>query len=286
MRFPLYTAFGLIGGLLLTGSFPAYSQAKPNPEQIVRDASWNELHRQGPPRQVRYRLLKEDSKGSTLKEIVETTDGDVARLIEKNGQPLTPEEEQTELHRLQLLLEHPEIQAHRHKKEKEDSSRGDEMVRMLPEAFLYTYEGTVEGPSGTCYRLSFKPNPAFVPPDREGEVYHGMVGELWVDKTQLRLARIDAHLVGDVNFGWGVIGKLYKGGSILVEDADVGLHHWETTQMQLKLHGKVLLVKNMDFSTTESSTDFQQVPANTTYKDAIRMLTKPGELDTGESGEK
>lgn len=286
MRFPLYTALGLIGALLLTSATPAYPQSPINPEQIVRDASWNELHRQGPRRQVRFRLSKTDSKGSTLKEIVETTDGDVARLVEKNGHPLTPEEEQAELHRLQQLLDNPEIQAHRHKKEQEDSSRGDEMVRMLPDAFLYTYEGMVEGPSGPCYRFSFKPNPSFNPPDREGEVYHGMVGELWVDQAQLRLARIDAHLVGDVNFGWGVIGKLYKGGSILVEDADVGLHHWETIQMKLNLHGKILLVKNMDFSTTEHSTDFQQVPADTNYKDAIRMLTTPGELETAESGQK
>ena len=286
MRFPLCTAFCLIGGSLLAASIPAYPQSQPNPEQIVRDASWNELHRQGPPRQVRYRLLKKDSKGSTLKEIVETTDGDVARLIEKNGQPLSPEEEQAELHRLQQLLDDPAIQAHRHKKEQEDSSRGNEMVRMLPDAFLYTYEGMVAGPSGPCYRLSFKPNPSFVPPDREGEVYHGMVGELWVDQAQLRLSRIDAHLVGDVNFGWGVIGKLFKGGSILVEDADVGLHHWETIQMKLNLHGKVLLVKNMDFSTTERGTDFQPVPASTTYKDAIRMLTKPEEMESGDTADK
>jgi hypothetical protein len=56
-----------------------------------------------------------------------------------------------------------------------------------------------------------------------------MVGELWVDQAQLRLVKIDAHLISDVNFGWGVLGRLYKGGSILVENADVGLHHWETT---------------------------------------------------------
>ena len=286
MRFSLCTAFGLVGGLLLTASIPAYSQSNPDPEQIVRAASWNELHRQGPPRQVRYRLFKEDSKGSTLKEIVETTDGEVARLMERNGSPLSAEEDRAELHRLRQLLENPAIQAHRHKKEQEDSSRGDEMVRMLPDAFLYAYEGMVDGPSGPCYRFSFKPNPAFIPPDREGEVYHGMMGELWVDQAQLRLTKIDAHLISDVDFGWGVIGKLFKGGSILVENADVGMHHWETIQMQLKLQGKVLLVKNMDFSTTERGTDFQPVPASTTYKDAIRMLTKPEEMESGDTPDK
>ena len=91
-------------------------------------------------------------------------------------------------------------------------------------------------------------------------------------KSQLRLAKIDAHLISDVNFGWGVIGKLFKGGSILVENEDVGSNHWETLDMRLRLQGKILMMKSVDFSTTETSTDFSPVPPDTTYKDAIRML--------------
>lgn len=272
---PLALLLALCVVFLLAASGPGRAQANdqvPDVLKMVRDASWNELHSNGSPRPFRYRLAKENSKGSNVKLIVETKDGDVARLIEKDGKPLTPEEDQAEIARLDNLLAHPEIQAHRHKKEQEDSARGNEMVRMLPDAFLFTYAGTVQRPSGTCYRLTFKPNPAFKPPDREGEVYHGMVGDLWVDESQLRLAKMDAHLVSDVNFGWGVIGKLFKGGSILVENKDVGFNHWETFDMRLRLQGKILMMKSVDFSTTETSTDFSPVPPDTTYKDAIQML--------------
>jgi hypothetical protein len=248
-----------------------------DPAKIVRDASYNELHATKPGRSFSYRQHKVDPKGSLIKEIVETKDGDVARLIEKDGKPLPPEEEQAEIDRLNNLLAHPEVQEHRHKKEQEDSARGDEMVRMLPDAFLYTFDGMVEGPSGPCYRLKFKPNPAFTPPDREGEVYHGMVGELWVDRAQLRLAKIDAHLFSDVNFGWGVLGRLYKGGSILVQNADVGLHHWETIHMKLNLQGKLLMLKSVDYSTTEDFSDFKVQPQELGYQEAIRLLQKiPG----------
>jgi hypothetical protein len=245
-----------------------------NPQKIVRDASWNELHAKSPNRSFSYVLHKVDPKGSTVKQIFETKDGDVARLLSKDGKPLPPEDERAELDRLNHLLAHPEVQEHRHKKEQEDSARGDEMVRMLPDAFLFNYEGMIEGPNGPCYRLSFKPNPAFTPPDREGEVYHGMVGELWVDQAQLRLAKIDAHLISDVNFGWGVLGRLYKGGSILVENSDVGLHHWETTHMKLQLQGKLLMMKSVDYSTTEDSSDFKVQAQELGYQDAIRLLQK------------
>jgi hypothetical protein len=148
------------------------------------------------------------------------------------------------------------------------------MVRMLPDAFLFTDDGTVQGPSGPCYRLQFRPNPAFTPPDREGEVYHGMVGELWVDKGQLRLAKIDAHLISDVNFGWGVLGRLFKGGSILVQNSDVGMNHWETIHMKLDLRGKVLMMKSVDFSTTEDYSDFRMQQQELGYQEAIRLLQK------------
>ncbi len=283
VSFPLGASV-LAGALFLGAATAASGQALSqngnpavDPAKIVRDASYNELHSTKPGRSFSYRQHKVDPKGSAVKEIVETKDGDVARLIERNGRPLPPEEEQAEIDRLNNLLAHPEIQEHRHKKEQEDSARGDEMVRMLPDAFLYTFDGMVEGPSGLCYRLKFRPNPAFTPPDREGEVYHGMVGELWVDQSQLRLAKIDAHLISDVNFGWGVLGRLYKGGSILVQNADVGLHHWETIHMKLNLQGKLLMLKSVDYSTTEDFSDFKIQPVELGYQEAIRLLQKiPG----------
>jgi hypothetical protein len=274
----------MLAGALFLGTATASGQALSqngnpaiDPAKIVRDASYNELHATKPGRSFSYRQHKVDAKGSTLKEIVETKDGDVARLIEKDGKPLPQQEERAEIDRLNNLLAHPEVQEHRHKKEQEDSARGDEMVRMLPDAFLFTFDGMVEGPNGLCYRLKFKPNPAFTPPDREGEVYHGMVGELWVDQAQLRLVKIDAHLISDVNFGWGVLGRLYKGGSILVQNADVGLHHWETVHMKLQLQGKLLMLKSVDYSTTEDFTDFKVQPQELGYQEAIRLLQKiPG----------
>jgi len=271
----------VLSAALLAGSGGAAGQASPQngttsvePQKIVRDASWNELHAHNSGHSFSYLQHKLDPKGSQVKRIFETKDGDVTRLLEKDGKPLSPQEEQAEMDRLNHLLNHPEVQEHRHKKEQEDSARGDEMVRMLPDAFLFTLSGMVEGPNGPCYRLQFKPNPAFTPPDREGEVYHGMVGELWVDQAQLRLVKIDAHLISDVNFGWGVLGRLYKGGSILVQNADVGLHHWETIHMKLNLQGKLLMMKSVDYSTTEDSSDFQIQTQELGYQEAIRLLEK------------
>lgn len=243
-----------------------------DPVPLVKRASRNELGTGGSGHPYRYKLHKIDDGKITTKEIVETRDGDVARLISTGDKPLSLEAEQAEINRLNNLLAHPEIQAHRHKKEQEDSDRANEMIRLLPDAFLYHYEGMVEGPNGPCYRLSFKPNPNFTPPDREGEVYHGMMGELWIDQRQERMVKLDAHLIADVNFGWGILGKLYKGGTILVEQKDVGTGHWETTHMGLHLQGKVLMLKSLDIQTTEDASEFEPVQPQMSYQDAVHLL--------------
>src|SRR5579862_2218036 len=94
-----------------------------DPVAIVRRASQNELHSSNGNHPFRYKLHKIDDEKITTKEIVETKDGDVARLIAVHDEPLTPEAAQAELDRLNTLMDHPEIQEHRHKREQEDSNR-------------------------------------------------------------------------------------------------------------------------------------------------------------------
>jgi hypothetical protein len=278
-RLPVPSSLAALLCLMVVFTAAGFTSAAQTPNStspetlaLVRRASQNELHSPAPPYPVRYKIRKQESKGSTTKEIVETKDGEVARLVAKDDKPLTAEEEKAEMDRLDNLLSHPEIQEHRHKREQEDSGRADEMTVMLPDAFIFTDLGIVEGSSGPAHRLSFKPNPSFKPPDREGEVYHGMEGELWIDQAQERMVKLDAHLISDVEFGWGILGKLYKGGTLTIEQKDVGHHHWEPTLMNLNLTGIALMVKSLSFQINETSSDFQPVPLNLSYQDAIHML--------------
>ena len=268
-RFP--AVWLLFPCLALPSSLQAAAEAAPAPEKIVRDASWNELHAGNNGHPFRYRVHDVDSGKSTVKEHVEARDGDVSRLLEKDGKPLSASADAAERARLEKLRGDPEAMAARRKKSHAESVRENEMIRLLPEAFTYTLLGMVSGPNGPCYRLGFAPNPAFNPPDRQAEVYHGMAGELWIDQAQQRIVRLDAHLIADVDFGWGIAGRLYKGGTILVEERDVGDHHWETTHEDLNLHGKILLVKSLDVVETEDYTDFAPVPDNG-YQAAITYL--------------
>ena len=221
---------------------------------------------------LRYVLRKTDEQHDTTKDIIETSQGDVARLVAINGQPLSAEANQAELDRLHTLANHPEIQQHRHQREQKDAARVDRLMRLLPDAFLYRYEGMTDCAAGSCYRLSFSPNPHFTPPDMEASIFRGLAGEVWIDQGQERLTHLDAHVIANVDFGWGILGKLDKGGTILLEQSDIGGHDWELTHLKLNLTGKALMVKSLNIQITEQASHFTQVPPGVDYRKAIQLL--------------
>ena len=74
------------------------------------------------------------------------------------------------------------------------------------------------------------------------------------------------------------LGRLYKGGKFLIEQRDVGGGHWETVRQILQFNGKILLVKSLTISSTETTYDFRPVPANLTTAQALELLYKSDEV--------
>ena len=247
---------------------------------LVRRASRHRLDMdQGHPL-LRFVLRKKDGAQETTKEIIETKDGDVARLIAVDGKPLSAEAERVEMARLDFLAAHPELEEHRHRGEMRDQARIDRLLGMLPEAEIYTLEGMVPcdagGGEGMCYRMSFRPNPKFVPPDIAADFLRGFAGEVWIDKEQERLTRLQAHLIVDVNFGFGILGKVNKGGTAELRQRDVGGHEWKLTELKLNLTGRALMVKALNIQIEEVASGFRPVKPGLGYREAIEMLKHEG----------
>jgi len=98
-----------------------------------------------------------------------------------------------------------------------------------------------------------------------------MAGEMWIDPVHLRVVRLEGHLQQDVDFGWGILGRLNKGGWIVIEQANVGGGQWRTTHFQMAMSGRVVW-KTRVFDTTEDETGYEPVPVRLGYQKAIEML--------------
>ena len=267
--------------LLLAWVAPVYGQPAsghgesppPAPGQALVDrALANEYSAaQDASHPMRYQLRKTSPRLTTTKEIYETKDGDVARLIAVNDQTLSPADEQKEEARLNALAGDPGKQRRRKQDEDADAARAFKVLRALPTAFVYQYASEGEGPTGKVEKFTFRPNPAFSPPDLETEALTAMAGEIWIDPVHQRVARLEGHVQHDVDFGWGILGRLNKGGWIVIEQADVGGGQWRTVRLQMVMSGRVV-IKTRVFDTTEEQTKFAPLPAGLDYKKAIAML--------------
>ncbi len=220
---------------------------------------------------MRYKLRKTSPRLSTTKLIVETKDGDVARLIAVSDNPLSVEDKQKEEARLQGLLDDPNQQRHRKEREQGDTERVRKVMRALSDAFVYRFAGIVETPQGPSYRLSFQPNPHFDPQDLEAQVLKGMAGELWIDVAQQRVTRLEGKRLHAVDYGLGILGRLDEGGTMLLEQADTGNHQWRTTHMVLVMNARVLF-KPVKLDTTLELSEFAPVATGMSYRQAIEML--------------
>jgi len=254
-------------------------QDSPSSIELVRAAVANEVAAADDSSiKHMFRSRKQTAQGSQTRLYVETQEAMAGVTIAYNDQSLAPEQVQDENNRLAGLASNPEQLRHKHSQEQETAERTLRIVKALPDAFLYDYDGEEQGAADLgkdgdrLIRLKFRPNPAYHPPSRVEEVLPGMQGIVLIDPVARRLARVDGTLFKEVGFGWGILGHLDKGGHFLVEQRDVGDGSWDVSRMTLSFTGRILLFKGISIKSHEVFSDFRRVPANTTFAQGVEML--------------
>ena len=278
------TATLILAAVLLCASAAAQPDHGQNisPVELVRKTVNNELKADKESGHFMFRSRKQTSSGSQTKLFVQTRDATAAMLIAINDQPLTPQQRQGEEGRLQYLMKNPDELKRKRKQERDDDERTSRIMRALPDAFLFEYEGTEKGSptvgaeGAELVRLKFQPNPNYDPPSRVEQVLTGMQGIVLIDAKDNRIARMDGTLFRDVGFGWGILGHLDKGGHFLVQQAKIGDDTWAITSMQLNFTGKAFFFKNIAFKHEEVFSNFRKVPSNLSFAEGVALLHKQG----------
>jgi hypothetical protein len=79
-------------------------------------------------------------------------------------------------------------------------------------------------------------------------------------------------LVQNVDFGGGILGKLRKGGSFEVNQADVAGGHWKLTKLVVHMSGRALFFATINQQQDEVMSNFHEVPPGTTLAKAADLL--------------
>lgn len=224
---------------------------------------------------LRYRMHLVDSKGDRVRDMVESRDGTVARLILRDGKPLTPEQDKAERERLNDMLADPAGFAKHAKGDESGKKVADSLIRLMPDAMIYTYvpgqPQTGKNPSITEVVLDFEPNPKFHPPSTTAEALTGLKGRAWLDPKSKQLLRAEGTIFKSINFGWGMIAHIYPGGKLAYEQADAGNGRWIFTHFTERISVRALMVKSLNINTDVDASNFQVVPSMS-YQEAVRLL--------------
>ncbi len=237
----------------------------------VRDIIKNEIESDAKDHTLwRYRFHREDEKNNYDRDVVETRDGQLARTLLIAGRPLTEDQRRKDEERMQKLVNSEDERAKRAKREKEDTDKAVQMLKAIPEAFIFKYAGEEAGQ----LRLTFFPNPHYDAPTRELQVFKSLSGSMWVDPVARHLTKIEGQLFEDVTFGWGVLARLNKGGTFKVVQQDVGDGHWDVTSLDVNMNGHAMLFKSIVARQREIKTGYRRVPDNLTISQAYQLLEK------------
>jgi len=266
---------------LLANTAAIYAQQSPEAAAaLVRRTVQNEIKANNNSSKFFFQERRESPAGSQVELIVETREAMAGMLIANNDHPLNAQQRQAEIGRLDNLVRDSSELEKKKAKEAETKDRITRIVKALPDAFLYEFDGTetgnplLGGQAAQLTRLKFRPNPKYDPPSRVEQVLTGMQGTILIDAKQERVARIDGILTNEVGFGWGILGHLNQGGHFMVDQADMGGSNWEVTRMGLDLTGKLLLFRSLVFKSTKTYSNFRPAPPNLSFAEGVEMLKK------------
>jgi hypothetical protein len=205
---------------------------------------------------------------NTVKLVIQTAQGDLSKTVERDGHPLTQEEQKAEEQRIDAFVQDANLRQKQKQNHEQDAAKANSLTKMLPDAFLWTYVGE----NGAETTLHFKPDPQFQPPTREARVFAAMEGTMVVDTEQKRIKELKGTLTRDVNFGYGLLGKLEKGGTFQIERQQIAPRIWAITATHVHIRGHALIFKSIGEEQDEVTSHYHPTPPSLTLDGAAKML--------------
>jgi hypothetical protein len=253
-------------------STPAHAQAPL--DQLVGEMAQNE--RAALNTGLWFSYLNEERSTRTgghlwTEKVIETKDGLFRRLIAEDGKPLPPAEAKAEEQRLDYLVAHPEVFRRLNQNRRDDLGRAGDLLRMLTtHAFLFESRGSQDG----CERIAIRPDPHFQPENFQERVVHAMAGTVLINSKEKRLCGIDAQVEHEVDFAYGLLGKVNQGGKFSMTRQEVVPGNWKTTHLSVQVDGRLLLMKSISRQEETVRREFKTIPAGLSLAEAD-ALSRP-----------
>ncbi len=227
---------------------------------------------------LRYRVHRVDSKEDTVRDLIESKDGNVARTLVRQGKSLTPDEDAAEQQRLRMMT--PSEAAKHHRGAEASEKYGTDLIGALPRAMTYSLvpdQPQLPQFSVPQIVLDYAPRPGFQPASTAESLLTGLAGRMWIDGETHHLLRIEISIIRNLNLALGLLVRVYQGGTMVYEQHPVAGGHDAYTHIAINVTLRQLLVKTVPYRSTLDATDTVVLPAVPTLPEAVNLLLNEGQ---------
>lgn len=243
----------------LLALFPLAAALAQDPRELVRrsiaqdqldwvrmkDYTWQ-------ARSVERHLDSHGNVESTKRETWETLilDGQPhRRTLERDGKPLSPDEERSEQKKLdravkKLSSETPAEKQRRMEETEKQRQREFAFLSEIPDLFDLRLEGesTVDGRQ--VWVVAGAPRPGAKPKSRDAKVLLKIRGRMWIDKATYQWAKVEAETTETIS--WGLfLARLDSGARLTFEQTELSSGLWLPRRLLLSGSGRMGLVKKL-----------------------------------------
>jgi hypothetical protein len=201
---------------------------------------------------------------------------EVSTLVEKNGKPLSEQEQKKEDEKTRKEIE--KLQKKEAKKEAKEQGKA-EKKNDDPGIEVFLRASKFVNPRRERFRgqdvlvFDFEPNSEFQPHELAEKLVTKLAGVVWIDEKALDVARLEAYLLGDVKIAGGALANLQRGTSFVMEQSFVNNEVWLPTYMEAHLGARVLMLKGFKINEGIRYSDYKRFNVDTLATTVVSRIS-------------
>src|SRR5579864_8585999 len=207
---------------------------------------------------------KGETKSNEVKtyEVLEIYGEQVQRLTEKDDKPLSEKDAAKEEEKIQKIIDKRKNESESDRKKREekrekDREEGRKFVREVSDAYNFKLVGTELVGGREAWVIDGEPRPGYVPHIKEGKYLSKFRGRVWIDKSDLQLAKMDVECLDTIS--WGVfLARIHKGTRFMLEQTRVNDEVWLPFHLTAKVDVRLALVKNFNVDMEQTFRDYKK----------------------------
>ncbi len=241
---------------------PSADEIRARAKKLIENQHKNDLALDEYERVERHEDFTNGPNPQTIEDklfrVVPDGGGTVKILLKDKGAPTDPADYRRQLQLWEDILQRmtqpgdSKAKAAREKYEKRQHERAD-FVDAAGDAYIIKWVDRETHGGHNCDVFQLTPNPDFHPRSMFQSALAHVTAKIWVDHDTDELVRGEANILSDISFGGGLLGKLYRGGSISMEQSQVATGVWLPTRTEYEFTGRKFLFPFAEHQVIEAS---------------------------------